>query len=119
MAQRTIGEKNEENSYRNLTIIATASIFKHRFAQFRGPATRKEKRKDESGGNQRMSRAGSRRVEGGLQAAARVRVNLDDEREGEGERGERESPLADYVPNPPSSFTPAIFFLPVPSSFDR
>lgn len=31
-------------------------------------------------------------------------------------KGEESSPLADYVPSPPRSFTPAMFFLPLPLS---
>lgn len=66
----------------------------------------------------------SRPFGGGLRGHGGVywpRVNLDEEKQrGSKEEGTRregegdESPLADYVPSPPRSFTPAMFFLLLP-----
>jgi len=54
----------------------------------------------------------------------RPRVNLDEEKQRESVKertrqgkGRKESPLADYVPSPPRSFTPAMFFLLLPLFF--
>lgn len=87
--------------------VTDSSVQKETDGQ-RGKGHGGKRRKDES-----------RPFEGGLRGhggVCRPRVNLDEEKqrgsEEEGKGGE--SPLADYVPSPPRSFTPAMFFLLLP-----